>query len=91
MCHMIARNGIVAGVLGATAVALCFLGVDMIYSHPFATPPALGRGLLGILGPRGTEGTAVFALPMTEWMNSPALRIYGGTSEIMRELISRNL
>src|SRR5439155_13140330 len=25
------------------------------------------------------EGTATLAIPMTEWMNSPALRIYGGT------------
>jgi hypothetical protein len=65
MRHTIARDGIVAGILGATAVALWFLGVDMIYSHPFATPAALGRGLLGILGPRGSEGTAVFVAVYT--------------------------
>src|SRR5436305_5689364 len=28
----------------ATAVALWFLGIDIIYSHPLATPAALGRG-----------------------------------------------
>jgi hypothetical protein len=65
MRHTIVRDGIVAGILGATAVALWFLGVDMIYSHPFATPAALGRGLLGILGPRGNEGTAVFVAVYT--------------------------
>jgi hypothetical protein len=65
MRHTIARDGIVAGILGATAVALWFLGLDVIYRHAFATPEALGRGLLGILGPRGSEGSAVFVLTYT--------------------------
>ncbi len=51
MRHSIARDGIVAGVLGATAVALWFLGVDMIYATPFTTPAGLGRGLLRLFGP----------------------------------------
>ena len=65
MRHTIARDGIVAGVLGATAVALWFLGIDIIYSHAFATPAALGRGLLRVLGPQGSEGTAVFVAVYT--------------------------
>ena len=65
MRHTIARDGIVAGILGATAVALWFLGIDMIYGRPFATPAALGRGLVGILGPHGSEGTAVFVIVYT--------------------------
>ena len=65
MRHTIVRDGVVAGILGATAVALWFLALDMIYSHAFATPAALGRGLLGILGPRGSEGTAVFVAVYT--------------------------
>ncbi|MBW8771161.1 MAG: hypothetical protein JF589_15515, partial [Gemmatimonadetes bacterium] len=65
MRHTIARDGIVAGILGATAVALWFLVVDTIYGHPFATPAALGRGLVGILGPHGSEGTAVFVAAYT--------------------------
>ena len=32
------------------------------------------------------EGTASFALPMTEWMNSPALRIYGGTIAMLTDI-----
>jgi len=62
MRHTIARDGIVAGILGATAVALWFLGLDVIYRHAFATPEALGRGLLRILGPQGREGSAVFVI-----------------------------
>ena len=65
MRHSIARDGIVAGILGATAVALWFLGMDIIYRQPFATPEALGRGLLRILGPQGSEGTAVFVIVYT--------------------------
>jgi hypothetical protein len=65
MRHTIARDGIVAGILGATAVALWFLGLDVIYRHAFATPEALGRGLLRILGPRGGEGAAVFVTVYT--------------------------
>jgi hypothetical protein len=65
MRHTIARDGIIAGVLGATAVAAWFLGVDTIYSHPLATPEALGRGLLRVLGPPGTESTATFVTVYT--------------------------
>jgi hypothetical protein len=65
MRHSIARDGIVAGILGATAVALWFLGLDMLYRHPLATPEALGRGLLRILGPEMSDGTAVFVAVYT--------------------------
>jgi hypothetical protein len=65
MRHTIARDGVIAGVLGATAVAILFLGLDIIYSHPLATPAALGRGLLRVLGPQGSEGTATFVIVYT--------------------------
>ena len=44
------REGIIAGVLGATTVALWFLVVDVIAGRPLYTPEILGRGLLGIFG-----------------------------------------
>ena len=65
MRHSIVRDGIVAGALGATAVAVWFLGIDLIYAHAFATPAALGRGLLRLFGPPGMEGTAVFVIGYT--------------------------
>jgi hypothetical protein len=65
MRRAIIRDGIIAGVLGATAVALWFLGLDMIYSVPLATPAALGRGLLRVLGPQGSEGRMVFVIVYT--------------------------
>lgn len=65
MRHTIARDGIIAGLLGATAVAVWFLILDIIYRQAFATPAALGRGLLRILGPQGGEGMAVFVIAYT--------------------------
>jgi hypothetical protein len=65
MRHTIARDGIIAGLLGATAVAVWFLVLDMINAQAFATPAALGRGLLRVLGPHGSEGTATFVVVYT--------------------------
>jgi hypothetical protein len=65
MKHSIMRDGIVSGVLGATAVALWFLGLDTLYARPLATPTALGRGLLRIFGPPGDEGVLTFVVGYT--------------------------
>jgi hypothetical protein len=65
MRHTIVRDGVVAGLLGATAVAVWFLGVDMLYAHALSTPAALGRGLLRLFGPPGSEGDVVFILAYT--------------------------
>jgi hypothetical protein len=65
MRHTLVRDGIVAGVLGATAVALWFLVTDMLYSTPLATPIALGRGLLNLFGPQGGEGSLVLVVAYT--------------------------
>ncbi len=47
----IIREGIVAGVIGASAVAIWFLVVDLIAGQPLFTPRILGHALLSILGP----------------------------------------
>ena len=65
MRNALVRDGIIAGTLGATAVALWFLGIDMIYAHAFATPAALGRGLLRIFGPPGNEREVTFVVAYT--------------------------
>jgi hypothetical protein len=65
MRHTMMRDGIVAGTLGATAVALWFLGVDLAYGQALATPEALGRGMLRLFGPPGSEGPMVFVAAYT--------------------------
>jgi hypothetical protein len=47
----IAREGLVAGLLGAAAVAGWFLIVDAIAGQPFFTPAMLGQALLGLGDP----------------------------------------
>jgi hypothetical protein len=61
----IARDGITAGVIGATAVAAWFLIVDTIAGHPLHTPLVLGTALFSVLGPLGSEGSAVHILAYT--------------------------
>lgn len=48
--HNSVREGIIAGFLGATAIAVWFLIVDIVGGHAFYTPDLLGRGLISILG-----------------------------------------
>lgn len=55
--HPTLREGLVAGLLGATAVAGWFFVVDVIVRDPFFTPAALGSAILA--GARG-PGEVVF-------------------------------
>lgn len=63
--HSLLRDAIISGVLGASGVALWFLGLDLATGQAFATPAALGRALLGIFGPPGGESTATIVLIYT--------------------------
>jgi hypothetical protein len=65
MKHSIRRDGIIAGVLGATAVAVWFFVVDLIRQQPFFTPIGLGRGLLSILGPGKDDSAVVLVIGYT--------------------------
>ena len=49
--NRIVREGLIAGVIGATSVALWFLIVDVIAGRPLFTPTLLGRALFSIFGP----------------------------------------
>ena len=48
--HNSVREGIYAGVIGATAIAVWFAIIDIIGAHPFHTPDILGAGLISVLG-----------------------------------------
>ena len=48
--HNTVSEGIFAGFIGATAVAVWFLIVDIVAGQPLHTPEILGRGLISILG-----------------------------------------
>lgn len=56
--HSVIREGIIAGVIGATAVAVWFLIVDLVAREPFFTPELLGRTFFSLFGPIPTEEAA---------------------------------
>jgi len=58
--HSTIREGVIAGVIGATAVAVWFFVVDLIAGHPLYTPAVLGEGFSSIFGPaRETEAVNI--------------------------------
>src|SRR5438309_4516816 len=63
--HNTIREGTLAGVLGATVVAVWFLIIDVIAAHPMHTPEELGAALFSILGPLGMEPPAVYVIAYT--------------------------
>jgi hypothetical protein len=62
--HSIVREGLIAGILGATAVAVWFFVVDLIGGRLLFTPNTLGEGLLSIFG-RSPESRAVNIIAYT--------------------------
>jgi hypothetical protein len=62
MRHSILRDGLIAGALGATSVAVWFFFVDLIAGKALATPFTLGRGFLGLLGVTWTSEVLVVAI-----------------------------
>ena len=49
--HGTFREGVIAGVLGATGVAVWFLIVDTIAGQPFFTPRVLGEAVKNVVAP----------------------------------------
>lgn len=75
--HSTLREGVIAGAIGATSVAVLFLIIDMMAGQPLRTPEVLGRALLSILGPAGTEGpfTHIFAYTLFHYTAFAAVGI----------------
>ena len=49
--HAVLHDGVIAGIIGATAVAVWFFIVDLIAGHPLFTPDTLGHALFSVTGP----------------------------------------
>ena len=60
--HSVSREGVTAGLIGASAVALWFLIIDTMAGRAFHTPDMLGGSLMSVLGPRGSEGLVTHVL-----------------------------
>ena len=56
--HRTVREGVLAGFLGAAAVAIWFLILDTVAGRPFYTPQMLGSSLATLFGATG-DGNAI--------------------------------
>jgi hypothetical protein len=63
--HNVAREGLIAGILGATAGALWFLLVDAIAGRPFFTPTLLGTALFSVVGGTAQESALTYLIVYT--------------------------
>jgi len=63
--HNYIREGIFAGIIGATSIAVWFLIVDTVSGHPFYTPQVLGQGLANVLGKTMMDSTALQVIGYT--------------------------
>lgn len=63
--HGVTREGVIAGFIGATGVALWFLIVDSFAGQPLHTPAILGSALLSVFGPARGEGAPTFIIAYT--------------------------
>ena len=48
--HPVFRDGVIAGIIGATAIAVWFFVVDLVTGQPLFTPTTLGRAVFSVLG-----------------------------------------
>ena len=63
--HNTIQEGILAGCLSATVIAVWLFVVDVIARAPLFTPTVLGRGLLGVLGLRLGDTQALYVTVYT--------------------------
>ena len=59
------REGVTAGTIGATLVAIWFFVIDLIGGHALQTPAALGNGFFSFFGPTSGESVAMHIVGFT--------------------------
>lgn len=60
--HSVVREGVIAGIIGATSVAIWFLLVDALAGHPLFTPTVLGTAAFSVFGDTTRDGALVHVL-----------------------------
>jgi hypothetical protein len=88
------REGIVAGILGATTIALWFFILDVFSGRPFHTPSLLGSALFG----RGIALNQLDTVPISfeivllySWVHGMVFCVIGGIASKLLALAERNL
>ena len=62
----VVREGVIAGIIGATCVAVWFFIIDLVAGHPLFTPTTLGQALFSLFRP-------------APWVASPVVAVVGYT------------
>jgi uncharacterized membrane protein YphA (DoxX/SURF4 family) len=64
--HPVLHEGVIAGLIGATCIAIWFFLVDLVAGRPLFTPATLGRSLFRVFGPEPAgESTALYVVAYT--------------------------
>jgi hypothetical protein len=63
--HRTLREGVISGLLGATAVAVWFLVLDIASGRPMATPTMLGQSVASFFGAGGGAPALTYVLGYT--------------------------
>ena len=77
------RQGIIAGIIGATVIAVWFFFVDLIATRAFFTPMTLGRGLLSIFGPVPPEQSEAVLVIVYTMFHYAAFIVVGLTAAMI--------
>ena len=86
-------EGLIAGVIGATVIAVWFFILDLIQGRPFYTPMVLGTALFG--GENGLTGPEPFHTSwdptlMFTWVHGMVFVFIGGIVSLLLGLAERN-
>ena len=85
----ILADGVMAGVIGATTIALWFLIIDTIDGRPLFTPLTLGSGLLGATRSEGLGPSALAIVLAYSLFHYAAFILVGMTAALIVSLADR--
>jgi putative oxidoreductase len=83
------REGAIAGIIGASVIAIWFFFVDLIAGHALFTPTTLGRGMLSIFGPVPAGQSAVFLVLLYTVFHFAAFILVGLIAAMIVNLANR--
>jgi uncharacterized membrane protein YphA (DoxX/SURF4 family) len=83
------REGVVAGIIGASVIAIWFFFVDLLAGQTLFTPTTLGRGMLSIFGPVPASQSAAFLVVAYTLFHFAAFIILGLIAAMIVSLANR--
>jgi len=86
-------EGLIAGVIGATVIAVWFFILDLVQGRPLYTPTVLGTALFGaengLTGPESFHASWETTLMFT-WVHGLVFIFFGGIASLLLGMAERN-